>query len=143
MMIQFNLIFLMFTMGCATLALAAEHGRKPTQRTYLVRPDQPHQPTEIKRTTTVEEVKALKDPTLLEKKVVKPKVVVKVVKQPQIVPSKMKFKKVVVRGRKSQPRLVFERENLDVPMVGEPMPVNFLDKVYADDSLDRLEQGGY
>lgn len=129
-------IFLVITMG-ATSSFASA-----SKRTYLVKPNQPHNLTEIKAGNAAGQPH-LKDPTLLQKTPTKQKVVVQVQKKPQIVPSKMAFKKVVVNGRKGQPRVAFDRERLDVPMVNEPMPSDFLERTSSDTSLDLLERGGY
>ncbi len=135
------LIFWIFAITISVLP-AVTSLAQAAGRSYVVRPDQPHRPTEIK-VGDVRDQPVLKDPTLLRKASLAPAPVVERKAQPRLVPAKMHFKKMIVKGRESQPRVVFERERLDVPMVGEPMPGDFLERTAADTSLDLLEQGGY
>lgn len=117
------------------------------ERRYLVDPKKPYQKgitnKELKAKNSSKDLILFKDPTLEIKVAEKVSIQTKKIATPTAKLSKVSFRKVDIRGRKTQPKLEFKNDELQVPLVHEPMQTNFIDKLDEAQSLEPIGEGGW
>ena len=115
---------------------------KPTNRYYIINPNTPENPVEIKKRVTGAEVGIiLRDPMLPgQRKTQEVKVRKNPVRRqaPKLVPAKLAFKPLKIKGERRDPRVTFKRRQLPVGRVDEPVSADFYSKILErgfDDGL--------